>query len=127
MTVQTVEKIEMFSEAELETLQFMPEELELIQSEQIPDLESISLEEVARYLEVYFVEDFEDVEDLEDIELERFGFLKRLFKRGRRGGKKRGKKRGRKSGRGKRYAKRGFKGLGYGADALMIYQMLSGG
>jgi len=74
MSVQTVEQIEMFSEAELESLQFLPEELAEIQSELNPNLESISLEEVASDLEAYFVE------NLEEVELERFGFLKRLVK-----------------------------------------------
>lgn len=65
MSAQTIEQIEMFSEAEMETLQFQLEELEDIQSELIPNLESISLEEVARDLEAYFEEDFEEEAELE--------------------------------------------------------------
>ena len=38
MTVQIVEQIEYFSPEELETLEFLPEELENIESELYPDL-----------------------------------------------------------------------------------------
>ncbi|WP_292753864.1 hypothetical protein [Nostoc sp. NMS4] len=41
MTAQIIEQFELFSEAELETLEFLPEELESIEAELIPDLESI--------------------------------------------------------------------------------------
>lgn len=54
MTVQIVEQIEYFSPGELEILEFLPEELENIESELYPDLENISLEEVARDLEAFF-------------------------------------------------------------------------
>ena len=75
--MQTLEQIELFSEAELEYLQFLPEELEEIESEQYPDLESISLEEVAKDLEAFFEEEVEE----EETELER---LWRGRRRGRR-------------------------------------------
>ncbi len=54
MTTQIVENLELFSEAQLEALEFLPEELENIESELYPNLESISLEEVAKDLEAYF-------------------------------------------------------------------------
>lgn len=54
MTVQTVEQIEMLSEADLENLQLLPEELAEIESELYPDLENISLEEVAQECLPYF-------------------------------------------------------------------------
>ncbi|BAY95684.1 MULTISPECIES: ribonuclease domain-containing protein [unclassified Tolypothrix] len=54
MTRQIVENLELFSEAQLEALEFLPEELENIESELYPNLESISLEEVAKDLEAYF-------------------------------------------------------------------------
>ena len=62
MTILASEDIEMFSETEMEYLQFLPEELEEIESEQYRDLESISLEEVASDLEAFFEEDFEEEE-----------------------------------------------------------------
>ena len=62
MTVQIVEQIEYFSPEELETLEFLPEELENIESELYPDLESISIEEVARDLEAFFEEDIEEAQ-----------------------------------------------------------------
>ena len=45
-----VEQVE-FSEAELENLEFTPEELEAIEEERVPDLESISVEDVAENLQ----------------------------------------------------------------------------
>lgn len=82
MTVLTTENVELFSEEELENLEFLPEELEDITSEQIPDLESISLKDVARDLEAFFEEDVEE-EDIEEAQLERLNF-RRMFRRGRR-------------------------------------------
>jgi hypothetical protein len=61
MTRQIVENFELFSEAQLESLEFLPEELENIESELYPNLESISLEEVAKDLEAYFEGDIEEV------------------------------------------------------------------
>jgi hypothetical protein len=54
MTTQIVEGLELFSEAQLESLEFLPEELENIEFELYPSLESISLEVVAKDLEAYF-------------------------------------------------------------------------
>lgn len=54
MARQIVENLESFSEAEQEALEFLPEELEEIESELYPNLESTSLEEVAKDLEAYF-------------------------------------------------------------------------
>ncbi len=51
MKAQIVEQIEFFSEAELESLEFVPEELEDIEAERVPDLESISFEDIAEDLE----------------------------------------------------------------------------
>ena len=45
-----VEQIE-FSETELEDLEFTPEELEAIEEERVPDLDSISVEDVAENLQ----------------------------------------------------------------------------
>jgi hypothetical protein len=59
MITQIVENLESFSEAQLEALEFLPEELENIESELYPSLESISLEEVAKDLEAYFEGDIE--------------------------------------------------------------------
>jgi hypothetical protein len=54
MTTQIVENLELFSEAQLESLEFLPEELENIEFELYPNLESISPEQVAKDLEAYF-------------------------------------------------------------------------
>jgi hypothetical protein len=54
MKAQIVEQIELFSEAELESLEFLPEELEAIEEERVPDLDSISFEDIAEELEAYF-------------------------------------------------------------------------
>ena len=51
MKAQIVEQIEFFSEAELESLEFLPEELEAIEEERVPDLDSISFEDIAEDLE----------------------------------------------------------------------------
>lgn len=51
MKAQTIKQIELFFEAELESLEFVPEELEAIEQERIPDLESISFEDIAENLE----------------------------------------------------------------------------
>ncbi|QFS52757.1 hypothetical protein [Nostoc sphaeroides] len=59
MTTQIVENLELFSEAQLEALEFLPEELENIESELYPNLDSISLEVVAKDLEAYFEGDVE--------------------------------------------------------------------
>ncbi|MBD2526673.1 hypothetical protein [Nostoc sp. FACHB-133] len=61
MTTQIVENLELFSEA----LEFLPEELENIESELYPNLESISLEVVAKDLEAYFEGDVEGAVGLE--------------------------------------------------------------
>jgi len=61
MKAQIVEQIELFSEAELESLEFVPEELEAIESEQVPDLDSISFEDIAEDLEAVFEQDGEAV------------------------------------------------------------------
>jgi hypothetical protein len=54
MRTQIVEQVELFSEAELDSLEFLPEELENIESELYPELENISSEKVSKDLEVYF-------------------------------------------------------------------------
>jgi hypothetical protein len=54
MKAQIVEQIELFSEAELESLEFVPEELEAIEAERVPDLDSISFEDIAEGLEAAF-------------------------------------------------------------------------
>jgi uncharacterized protein YkwD len=54
MTTQIVENLELFSEAQLESLEFLPEELENIEFELCPNLDSISPEQVAKDLEAYF-------------------------------------------------------------------------
>ncbi|MBN3927005.1 ribonuclease domain-containing protein [Nostoc sp. NMS4] len=59
MKAQIVEQIEFFSEAELESLEFLPEELEAIEEERVPDLDSISFEDIAKELEAYFERDIE--------------------------------------------------------------------
>jgi DNA/RNA non-specific endonuclease len=59
MTTQIVEGLELFSEAQLESLEFLPEELENIEFELYPNLESISPEQVAKDLEAYFEGDIE--------------------------------------------------------------------
>jgi hypothetical protein len=51
MKAQIVEQVELFSEAELESLEFVPEELEAIEEERVPDLDSISFEEITEALE----------------------------------------------------------------------------
>ncbi|MEH1912929.1 hypothetical protein [Nostoc sp.] len=61
MKAQIVEQVEFFSEAELESLGFVPEELEAIEAERVPDLDSISFEEVAKDLEAYFKGNIEEV------------------------------------------------------------------
>lgn len=58
MTAHIVE-FESFTEAELETLEFFPEELESIEAELYPNLESISPQTVAKDLEAYFEGDVE--------------------------------------------------------------------
>ena len=59
MKAQIVEQIEFFSEAELDSLEFVPEELEAIEKERVPDLDSISFEDIAEELEAYFEGDVE--------------------------------------------------------------------
>jgi hypothetical protein len=54
MTTRIVKGLELFSEAQLESLEFLPEELENIEFELYPNLESISPEQVAKDLEGYF-------------------------------------------------------------------------
>jgi len=54
MRTQIVEQIELFSEAELESLEFLPEELEAIEEQRVPDLDSISFEDIAEELESSF-------------------------------------------------------------------------
>lgn len=60
MKAQIAEQVEFFSEAELESLEFVPEELEAIEAERVPDLDSISFEEVAKDLEAYFEGDIQE-------------------------------------------------------------------
>ncbi|NJM23880.1 MAG: hypothetical protein HC907_37435 [Richelia sp. SM1_7_0] len=60
MIVKTIELIESFSEADLEFIEFLPEELEQIESELYPDLENISFEDVAEDMESYFTGRFEE-------------------------------------------------------------------
>ena len=59
MKAQIVERVELFSEAELESLEFLPEELEAIEEQRVPDLDSISFEDIAEELEAYFEGDIE--------------------------------------------------------------------
>ncbi|KAB8315761.1 hypothetical protein SD81_030910 [Tolypothrix campylonemoides VB511288] len=79
MKAQIVEQVEFFSQAELQSLEFVPEELEAIEAERVPDLDSISFEEVAKELEAYFEG------GVQGARLERRGGL-----RGRRGHKTKG-------------------------------------
>lgn len=51
MKAQIVEQVEFFSKAELESLEFVPEELDAIEAERVPDLDSISFEGIAESLE----------------------------------------------------------------------------
>ena len=60
MKAQIVKQVEFFSEAELESLEFVPEELEAIEEERVPDLDSISFEDVANDMEAYFEGDIEE-------------------------------------------------------------------
>ena len=60
MIVKRVELFEPFSEADLEYLEFLPEELEKIESELYPDLEDISFEDVAEEMEAYFAGGFQE-------------------------------------------------------------------
>ncbi len=62
MKAQIVEQVELFSEAELESLEFLPEELEAIEEQRVPDLDSISFEDIAEELEAYFEGDMEGAE-----------------------------------------------------------------
>jgi hypothetical protein len=62
MKAQIVEQIELFSEAEQESLEFLPEELEAIEEQRVPDLDSISFEDIAEELEAYFEGDIEGAE-----------------------------------------------------------------
>jgi hypothetical protein len=62
MRTQIVEQIELFSEAEQESLEFLPEELEAIEEQRVPDLDSISFEDIAEELEAYFEGDIEGAE-----------------------------------------------------------------
>jgi hypothetical protein len=62
MKAQIVEQVELFSEAELESLEFLPEELEAIEEQRVPDLDSISFEDIAEELEAYFEGDIEGAE-----------------------------------------------------------------
>lgn len=59
MKAQIVEQIDFFSEAELESLEFVPEELEAIEEERVPSLDSISFEDIAKELEADFEGDIE--------------------------------------------------------------------
>jgi hypothetical protein len=54
MEARMVKQFEPFSKAELEILEFLPEELTNIEVELIPSLESLPPEKVAKNLEVYF-------------------------------------------------------------------------
>jgi hypothetical protein len=73
MTAQIVEQVELFSEAELQSLEFVPEELEAIEAERVPDLDSISFEDIAEALEASFMA----FEDTAEANLE--SFLSKLF------------------------------------------------
>jgi predicted DNA-binding protein (UPF0251 family) len=53
MKTQIIKQVEFFSEAEMESLEFVPEELEAIEAERVPDLESISFEDVAEAMEAF--------------------------------------------------------------------------
>ncbi len=61
MIAQVIEQVEFFSEAELESLEFVPEELEAIEAERVPDLDSISFEDIAKDMEAYFKGDIKGV------------------------------------------------------------------
>jgi hypothetical protein len=54
MKAQIIEQVEFFSEAELESLELVPEELEAIEAERVPDLDSISFEDIAKDMEASF-------------------------------------------------------------------------
>ncbi len=57
--IVTIQQVELFTEAELESLEFVPEELEAIEQERVPNLESISYKDIAEDLEAIssFLED----------------------------------------------------------------------
>ena len=75
MKAQIVEQIEFFSEAELESLEFLPEELEAIEEQRVPDLDSISFEDIAEELEASFEGDIEGAQ----LEARRGGWRKRFL------------------------------------------------
>ncbi len=69
MSTQKVQisQVELFTEAELESLEFVPEELEAIEQERVPNLESISYKDIAEDLEAIssFLEDTAEALELE--------------------------------------------------------------
>ena len=77
--VETLEVSEVFSEADIETIELQVEELEGLGSEFESDLESISAEDVAEDLEAYFEGEAEE-EGLERRRRRRRGISKRLVK-----------------------------------------------
>lgn len=72
MKAQIVE-LELFTQAELESLEFVPEELEAIEQERVPDLESISFEDIAEDLEAILEADNPRMNALSDPEYLRIG------------------------------------------------------
>ena len=61
MKARIVEQIELFSKEELHSLELLPEELEAIEAERVPDLESITFEDIAEDLGAVFEQDSEAV------------------------------------------------------------------
>ncbi len=61
MKARIVEQIELFSKEELHSLELLPEELEAIEAERVPDFESITFEDIAEDLGAVFEQDSEAV------------------------------------------------------------------
>ncbi|MEH2258256.1 hypothetical protein [Nostoc sp.] len=61
METHILKKVGFFSKAELESLELVPEELEAIEAELVPNLENISFEDVAKELEACFQENIEEL------------------------------------------------------------------
>ena len=66
MSTQLAEKIELFSEAEQQYLEFLPSELVAIESELEYDLESITYEHVGAEMETYFLHNIPESESVND-------------------------------------------------------------
>ncbi|MEH2258255.1 hypothetical protein [Nostoc sp.] len=61
MKTEIVEQVELFSQEEIESLELLPEELEAIEAELVPNLENIYFEDIAEDLEAAFEQHSEAV------------------------------------------------------------------